>query len=204
MVSDTNMDSLKKDLTGTAIIGVAAAVFAFVILSNLDVSKAYLWASLAFLPLCVVGILVGRFLSKYLAIMYKFVKFGEVGGLNWLVDLGVLNILIMITGFSTGIYFSVFKGISFVVSATNSYFWNKNWVFDKTKTKEVGKEVGKFGISTISGLIFNVLVATLILYFGKNVLTGLGDKNWANVAAIGGSLSAMIFNFVLYKFWVFK
>ncbi len=204
MASDTKMDSFKKDLIGAAIIGAGATVFAYVILSNLNVSNTYLLASLVFLPLCVVGILVGRFLSKYLAIMYKFVKFGEVGGLNWLVDLGVLNILIMITGFSTGIYFSVFKGISFVVSATNSYFWNKNWVFDKSKTKDVGKEVGKFGVSTISGLVFNVLVASLILYFGKNVLSGFDDKNWANIAAVGGSLSAMIFNFVLYKFWVFK
>lgn len=205
-MKDTKLvfDSLKKDLSGGIIIGILASIFAMIIANNVGSKISNILIFLVLFSMCVIGIFVGRFLGKFKEFFYKFVKFGEVGGLNWLTDLGVLNILILLTGFSTGIYYSLFKGVSFLFSAVNSYFWNKLWVFDKNKTKNVGKEVGKFSISTLTGMFFNIGVATLVLLISKNLLTGVGDTGLANIAAIAGSLSAMLLNFVLYRFWVFK
>ena len=193
---------LKRDLTGATIIGFAAATLSLIVLANLDVPLPY-WAPFIIFPtMTIAGIFVARWLSRWISIMYKFVKFAETGGLNWLVDFGVLNLLIMFTGLSTGIAYAVFKGVSFLVATTNSYAWNKWWVFE-ARTKSVGSEAGKFVFSTLLGLVVNVGIASLIVIFGPKFVE-LDPKIWANIAAGIGSLSAMAWNFIMYKFWVFK
>src|SRR3989338_909332 len=86
--------------------------------------------------LTIVGLLVVRFLSRWLQILWQIGKFGVVGGLNTFVDFGVLNLLIIMsstTAIATSIWlgwFAIFKGISFIAAVINSYFWNKYWTFE--------------------------------------------------------------------------
>lgn len=197
------MNSLQTDLLASALVGILATLFATIVVTNLNINISFPVLFAGFLFLCVAGIVFGRFIGKKISIAYNFLKFGEAGGLNWLMDLGVFNMLVILTGINSGIYFTIFKGISFAASATNSYFWNKFWVFEKGKTK-VGKEVTKFVVATIAGMIFNVLIASVIRFVGPTVVTTLSGNLWANIAVIAGSLSAMLFNFILYRIWVFK
>lgn len=194
--------TFKKDLIGSIIIGFAAALLSLIVIKNLEIKISFIYPFLVFPFLTIAGIFFGRFIGKKIPILYKFVKFGEAGGLNWLVDFGVLNMLIMLTSISTGIFYSVFKGISFVVATFNSYFWNRMWVFE-SKNKDTTKEIFKFLIITLIGLGINVATASLIVFFGPK-LTVLEPKIWANIGAAVGSLVAMGWNFIMYKFWVFK
>ncbi len=197
-----NEAPIKRDLVGSLIIGVAAALLSIIVVANLGIPIP-LWSTfLIFPPMTVAGIYVGRFLGKRIPVMYKFVKFGEAGGLNWLVDFGVLNLLIMFTEISTGIWYSIFKGISFIVSATNSYFWNKLWVFE-SRNKDAAGEISKFAIATVLGVGVNVTIAALIVWIGPSMYN-LNSVVWANIAAAAGSIIAMLWNFILYKIWVFK
>jgi putative flippase GtrA len=136
--------------------------------------------------------------------MYKFVKFGEAGGLNWLVDLGIINLLMLLTGLSGNPWASIFKAVSFTAAVSNSYFWNKLWVFYGHKKQDEKKEFGKFVTASLFGLGFNLVIFTVIKVGGPMIFDGFTSVQWANIATILGSLSAMIFNFVLYKIWVFK
>ncbi|MBZ1356258.1 MAG: GtrA family protein [Candidatus Nealsonbacteria bacterium] len=52
-----------------------------------------------------------------------------IGTLNIFIDLGVLNFLIALTSITVSLYYTLFKSISLLVAATNSYFWNKHWTF---------------------------------------------------------------------------
>jgi putative flippase GtrA len=202
----------KVDLSASVLLGTLAGIFAAIVASNLglvdqtilglNVSIFHIFGS--FLVLCVVGIIVARVVGKKIPLIYKFGKFGEAGGLNWLVDMGVLNLLILFTGLSTGIYFIIFKGISFLVSASNSYLWNKFWVFRGHKKQDETKEATKFFSATVLGLIFNVTLAGSIALVGPKIIFEIDSKVWANLATVTGSLGAMIFNFILYKIWVFK
>lgn len=194
---------LKKDLIGSVIIGFAAAALSLVVIKNLAIPVPLWTPFLVFPAMTVPGIMVGRFLGVKIPIMYKFVKFGEAGGLNWLVDFGILNLLMLLTGVSAGVVYSIFKGISFIVATANSYVWNKHWVFE-SRNKEEGKEAFKFLVSTGLGMAVNVLIATLIVFAGPRMITGIDTKVWANIAAAVGSLLAMAWNFVMYRFWVFK
>ncbi|MCH8987154.1 GtrA family protein [Patescibacteria group bacterium] len=128
----------------------------------------------------------------------QIAKFLLIGGFNTLIDLGVLNILILATGITSGLGFSLFKGTSFLAAVLNSYFWNKRWTF--RSQKDVFLQF--FTISAI-GFVLNVGAASLVV----NVLTpqfGLSEQLWANVGAITGTLVVMTWNFLGYKFIVFK
>jgi putative flippase GtrA len=203
---------LRVDLAASILVGLLAGLFATIVATNLDllgdqikgieISAPILIAG--FIALCVIGIFAARIIGKILPIFYKFGKFGEAGGLNWLVDLGVLNLLILLTGYSAGIYFVLYKGISFVAASTNSFFWNKFWVFRGAKKQDEKKEVGKFATATVMGMLVNVVLASIIAFVGPHLFANIESKTWANIATVVGSLTAMIFNFVLYKVWVFK
>jgi len=207
-----NMASLSYDLGASALLGAIAGVFASITLYNLGfLNQEFFGFSLSpalvlifFIGLCMLGIVVGRFLKRLIPIMYQLAKFGEAGGLNFLVDLGVLNLLILITAQNTGIYYSAFKAISFLVAVTNSYFWNKMWVFWGHKKQDQTKEVGKFVIASLMGLVLNVLIASVVVFAGPSLMPSISSNTWATLGSVVGSLSAMIFNFVLYKIWVFQ
>lgn len=201
---ENNMTPLKTDLLAALTIGLIAGVLSPVVVSNLNINISWVYLFVFFVAICPVGILVGRFAGKFMPIIYKLAKFGETGGLNWLVDLGVVNLLILLTGISAGLYFAVFKAISFSVAVTNSYFWNKFWVFKGSAKQDEKSEVSKFIAASLLGLAFNVTLAALIVFAGPKVVTSINSVTWANLAVVAGSLFAMLFNFVLYKVWVFK
>jgi putative flippase GtrA len=198
------MDSWKKDLSAALLVGVIAGPLSVIVLKNLGVNLPWYYLIVGFPILTVAGIVVGRILGKVIGVMYKFVKFGEVGGLNWLVDLGVINILVLVSGVASGWITVVYKAISFSVAVVNSYFWNKGWVFSDAQKQDQTKEAGKFLIASLIGLAFNAAIFTVIKFFGPTVYDGLTATQWISAATVVASLAAMIFNFVLYKIWVFK
>ncbi|MBI2626236.1 MAG: GtrA family protein [Candidatus Nealsonbacteria bacterium] len=131
------------------------------------------------------------------------IKFVLVGALNTLVDLGVLNLLIFTSGISTGFAYSAFKGVSFTVAVINSYFLNKFWTFKGQGGATARKEFTQFFIVSFVGFGINVGVASLVVNIIGPQL-GIGDKLWANVGAICATFAAMTWNFLGYKFIVFK
>jgi len=108
------------------------------IFPNLPVNKVA-WSVLIVFPLLfLLGLFVAFFLGKFLEVFYQLAKFVEVGVLNTLVDLGILSLLMAVTGIAGGIWYPVFKGASFLTATTNSYFWNKIWTFQKEGFRRSG------------------------------------------------------------------
>jgi len=133
-----------------------------------------------------------------MTIVRQFAKFFLVGIMNTLIDLGTLNLLILISGIGSGLWYSVFKGASFLIATTNSYFWNKRWTFGSDKDK-----FRQFLVISIIGFFINVGTASfLVNLIGPQA--GLTIKIWANVGALSGSIIGLIWNFLGYKFIVFK
>ncbi len=143
-----------------------------------------------------------KLLSRKWAVFEQFGKFAAVGTLNTLVDLGVLNLLILITDLASGAPFVGFKTISFLVATTNSYFWNKFWTFG-SRMPVTGKEYLRFAFFTLGGTLINVGIASLVV----NVIgapEGMNPKLWANIGALCGVFAGFMWNFLSYKFIVFK
>ena len=132
----------------------------------------------------------------------QFIKFLLVGVLNTGIDFGVLNLLMFSTGITSGIYYSVFKAISFICSVTNSYIWNKRWTFKKGKSLEK-KEFSKFFIISLMAFGVNIGVASILVNIIGPV-GGISPYVWANISALAAAGFTTLINFFGYKYLVFK
>lgn len=165
-------------------------------------------------PLLIVGSVVGfsifapfalwllKYLSRFWRLLEQFGKFAAVGTLNSLLDIGILNLLIFLTDIAAGSYFSGFKAISFLVASTNSYLWNKFWTF-QSRLPVTAVEYFRFIFFTLIGALINVSAASLIVN-AIGAPSGFNLKLWANIGAVAAVFVSMLWNFLSYRYIVFK
>lgn len=124
----------------------------------------------------------------------QFIKFSIVGALNTLVDWGVFYLLLFAFRIDTQTIKQISKAISFVVSAVSNYLMNRVWTFRSTD-KKIFKEISKFFIVAIGGLLINQAIFYLV--------TGPGHLR-SIFGLILASIGATLWNFFLNKKWTFK
>ncbi|MEI7891374.1 MAG: GtrA family protein [bacterium] len=200
---------------------VAGLLIGFLLLPVLKTAKPDLFAKFAvaivpfFLLATPLGLRIAFMLGKKIAIIYQIAKFGLIGVLNTLVDLGVLALITLlfsayfkiestnaIIGAIT--FYSLFKAISFIVANISSYFWNKHWTFDQGAKEQTKSEFVQFFAVSIIGFLINVFIASFVF---KTILassTTLTDGQLGLLGAAAGSIAGLAWNFIGYKLWVFK
>ncbi len=147
---------------------------------------------------CVVGMQIAHRVGKKYSFLWQMAKFGFVGVLNTAIDFGVLNALIALTSITAGIGIIGLNVLSFLVAVTNSYFWNKQWVFSAGKK---GNFV-TFLVVTLIGLSINTgTVYILTTYLGPD--SNSSQTQWANLAKVIATCFSLMWNFVGYKLIVF-
>lgn len=162
-----------------------------------------------------IGLRIAFFIGQKIAIIYQIAKFGLIGVLNTLVDLGVLALITFIFRLyfnieSTTIligaitFYSIYKATSFIVANINSYFWNKYWTFDQGKKKQTRSEFLQFFAVSVVGFLINVFIASFVFKMVLGSLTGLSDDQLGLIGAAAGSIAGLAWNFIGYKLWVFK
>jgi putative flippase GtrA len=149
-------------------------------------------------------------------------RFGLVGIMNTLIDyvlfIGITKV------FSIPLdRVWVAKLVSGSVAIVNSFFFNKNWVFKKTNSRNVGAQVVKFLATTfvavyiiqlglvqlfssefpqVGQFFYHIAVALGLTKLLPNLLT---EPFVIKTVAFGlGTVASMTWNFVLYKVWAFK
>jgi putative flippase GtrA len=195
----------RTDFILVTIIGFSVGLLVLIPAGNLGV---------AITPLVVVASVVGfslfapcalavlKLLSRRWRVFEQFGKFAAVGTLNTLLDLGILNGLMLVTGTAAGSEFSAFKTLSFIVATTNSYFWNKLWTF-QSGAPVTAREYLTFALFTLCGALINVGVASVIVN-AVGAPEGASERLWANVGALLAVAASFIWNFVSYRLVVFK
>jgi putative flippase GtrA len=143
-------------------------------------------------------------------VVFQFSRFLVVGVLNTAVDLIVLNLETMLSGIRDGAGYAVQKGISFCVAVAFSYFLNKRWTFkDDSRTGQT-KQFSLFAVVSILGAVINVFAATFVVTYVKPIVNPaadsaiLTDQLWVNIGALCGTAAGFLWNFLGYKFLVFR
>ncbi|MHB0865635.1 MAG: GtrA family protein [Minisyncoccota bacterium] len=133
--------------------------------------------------------------------MVTFLKFLGVGVLNTAFDFAVLNVLVFFFGTgSHGELFLFFKSISFLAAVTNSYFMNKWWVFNHREKAGVKEPVIFFVVSSM-GFLINVFISFAVFsVFVRHFSPFIA----ANAGALIGTFVVFAWNFIGYRFFVFK
>ncbi len=159
------------------------------------------WLPLIIPVLWILGVNLGYFLGRWLGFFNQFGKYAAIGFTNFVVDTGVVNLLIAFSGIASGVGFSVFKSLSFIVAVTHSYLWNRLWVFESQEGQK--KEFIKFMTVNLVAITVNVGVASFVVNY-VDPIYGFDPKTWANVGVVIGSAVSLIFSFVGFKLIVFK
>lgn len=154
--------------------------------------------------------------NEKLSSLIQFIKFGLVGVSNTAISygiemlcyyvlfkntkfIGILNLLALL-GISTdgnNVKIVITTIIAFVVSVSNSYFWNNRYVFvsGKKSFSEHFKTYFKtFACYGITGLILSPII--------KILLTKISVPFF--IASLGALVITIPLNFVMNKFWAFK
>ncbi len=189
--------------------GFFTALFLLPTLKNVKiVAFGYLVAGLVIgLPfLWCLALIVGRILARWLGFIQQFVKFVIVGFLNTAIDFGVLNLLSLYTGLTSGLIIGGVNIPGFIIAATNSYFWNKFWVFAKEKKEGERTNYGDFLtfalVVTVGVLLNGGVVIVLTTYVSP--FFGLSPERWLNISKAFATAFNLAWNFLGFKFFVFK
>ncbi|MDP3792497.1 MAG: GtrA family protein [bacterium] len=150
----------------------------------------------------ILGVNLGYFLGRWIPFFNQFGRFSAIGFTNAAVDFGVLNLLIAWSGIAAGILYTLFKTISFIISVSHSYYWNRHWVFE-SQNQEKGKEFFEFISVYIIAAMINIGAASAVVNF-VDPMFGMNEKVWANIGAVTGSAVALVFSFAGVKTLVFK
>jgi putative flippase GtrA len=134
--------------------------------------------------------------TTFRTLIHEIAKFGIVGAINYTLDVGLFNILVV--GALSDRPLTA-KGISTVVAATSSYFMNRNWTWRHRARTGVRREYLLFLL--LSAIALGITLACLA--FGEYVLhqdSLLARNFWGNIVGVG---VAMVFRFWSFKRWVF-
>ena len=195
----------KRDKIASPLSGFLIAVLLLAVAANIGISFPYLWTIVFIFPALTYSMIyIASIIGKRVPIIFQLTKFLLVGGLNTLVDLGILNLLILTSGFTMGFWFPIFKGTSFIGAVFNSYYWNKIWTFKAKSLLETdAQQLLKFLAISGIGFVLNITIASIIV----NIVGpqfGVSEKLWANAGALTATLFVFTWNFMGYKLLVFK
>lgn len=141
----------------------------------------------------------GRLWSNVLSYV---VKFGVVGVIGLVVDVGIFNLL-RVDVLSTSLWFNTAIGakvVSTVCAIIVNWIGNRYWTFRKDRHKHIVREFMEFVSASLAGM----LVALACLWVSHHVLgyTSLvADNISGNIIGLG--LGTLV-RFVLYRFWVWR
>jgi len=122
------------------------------------------------------------------------------GGFADLVDIGIFNLLFLCLAGAFAEAGGFSKAISFLVAAVIKYFGNKYWAFEKPERVKTINEVVQFLAITLIGLVINVASFSGFVKINPGLSIGL----WREMSVVLSLLITAIWNFLGYKFIVFK
>jgi len=131
----------------------------------------------------------------------QFVRFAAVGGVGFIVDLGVFNLLRLTVLSPEELHEGpvIAKVISTTLAIACNWIGNRLWTFREHRGRRLVREGVEFGVVSVGGM----LIGLLCLWVSHYVLgfTGLlADNISSNVIGLG---LGMLFRFALYRLWVF-
>jgi putative flippase GtrA len=144
--------------------------------------------------------LVRALIDPFMGLIREFSKFGVVGLIALVVDVGLFNLL-MFAGNPGPLADKPLtaKTIAVVVATTVSYILNRNWTFSHRGRTSVVREYGLFFL--LNGLAMMITLSVLwFSHYALGLTSAIADNISANV--IGLALGT-VFRFWSYRKWVF-
>lgn len=132
----------------------------------------------------------------------KYAQFSLVGFSNMLVDVGALNLLLLLGPTGGPEMLVLYNGVALVLANANSYLWNTLWTF-REQARHDAKQAGMF---TAQGLL-NVAMGSALLWLAAHGLRAHTDLSpWlsGNAAKAISTVMASTMSFLFLRHFVFR
>jgi putative flippase GtrA len=139
--------------------------------------------------------------SRFRVLLMEFIRFGLVGGVGFIVDVGVFNLLRITVLDPSHVHGGPVyaKLISTALAIAINWLGNRFWTFRDRRRSDVLRESIEFVIVSVAGMGIPLL-CLWISHYVMGLTSLWADNISSNVIGLG--LGA-IFRFVLYRVWVF-
>lgn len=126
----------------------------------------------------------------------RFLKFGLVGALGTLVDMGLLNLLILLVGMPK--FWA--NTCSFTAAALSNFTWNRLWSFPESRQRPLGRQLGQFFVVSLAGYVIN---QALFLSLDRWVFHSWGTLGY-NLAKATAIVVVLFWNFGVNRVWTYR
>lgn len=134
--------------------------------------------------------------------LIQFVKFGIVGLSNTAISYGIdmlcYYVILAPMAWSSNVKIIVANVLAFVISVTNSYYWNNRYVFGSGERKTAVQHLAAY-LRTVMCYAFTGLLLAPALRVWMN---DLGLPYW--LSGLACLVVTIPLNFVMNKFWAFR
>lgn len=138
----------------------------------------------------------------------RFWKFCVVGLIGFVVDFGVMNLILHFSSAPS----TLASSISFTVAVISNYFWNHFWVYPDSRNKSMAKQIWQFFLVSLIGLgirylLFKTIDSPIIRLVGNSLPANstvdpqILGHNITLVISIG---IVMLWNFFANRFWTYN
>ena len=145
--------------------------------------------------LSIIGLWLADLIGKKFLFARQAGKFVLAGAFADVFDIKVFQFLFFPPALSL-----LAKLISFIFATVLKYISDKYWTFEQHKHENMGGEMTKFFLVAIIGAALNVVS----FYFFDRINLGLSSKLWTELSIILAAIASGLWNFLGYKFLVFK
>lgn len=131
----------------------------------------------------------------------QFARFGVVGGIGFVIDFAVFNLLTLTFLGSESVHEGplIAKVISTTIAIIFNWMGNRFWTFRAHRGRQLLREGVEFGVVSVIGMLIGLGCLFLSHYvFGFD--SKLADNISGNVIGLG---LGTLFRFTLYRLWVF-
>lgn len=210
------MEFVKKDFYRSFFAGGAIAILSVPILKNLklldwlsrygilsQILLTIFWALFWATAISVTVYVVYKITVSKWPVIFEISKYGTIGLLNTFLSAAIFNFLMIITDIGSGIILDVFIAVSFAITTTHSFFWNRIWTFNAKGSGNHKKEY--FMFFAVTGFVSFINV--ILMHFLINTIGSpefLDEKVWINLSFVILVPVSFLGNFFGYKFFVFK
>lgn len=131
--------------------------------------------------------------------LHELTRFGTVGALAYVVDVGTFNLLRFGPGELLAAKPLTAKVLSVAVATLVAWLGNRYWTFAQRRTSSVARELAGFAVVNVGGMAIGVACLAFSHYV-LNLTSPLADNVSANVV---GLVLGTAFRYLAYRTWVF-
>lgn len=140
-------------------------------------------------------------LSSRLPLLTQVLKFGAVGGVGFVVNLVVFNVLLATVFHPRVVHFGPLYATvaATVVAIAVNWLGNRYWAFSSGRQSNTAREGAEFFAVSLIGMAIP-LACVWVSHYVMHLTSPLADNIANNVV---GLVLGMLFRFALYRWWVF-